>query len=331
MYIFEETKSYRPFNAPWAMKMAEEQIIDLYWERHQLDLSDDIRQFHMVDGLKTADVSHTANANLLSKILSVFTQSDVAAGELYCRLLPHVKNNEIRNLFMQNAAKEGTHQRCYATAVEELGFPDSTWTEFMEYSEMQNKIDLISGDDADLSDPLNFGKTLTRLLLAEGIALFGAFASMLNFKRFGLMMGTNKINEWSLRDEEQHVAGNILALQDVKEYLDPQRVLELDQFGQHMIQEYRNAEHKFIDLAYEMGPQQDMTADEAKGYIDYLGDYRANQLGFSPIFGASENPLSWMDWLLSGRKHMNFFEGRVSDYDHSGLEGEIDYSKYASI
>ena len=111
---------------------------------------------------------------------------------------------------MVAAARESTHQRCYAAAVEVLGFTESTWTEFMEYTQMSDKIDVMMGDETtDTSTKVGFTKTLARLFLAEGICLFGAFASMLNLRRFGLMQGTNKVNEWSLRDEEEHVSNNI--------------------------------------------------------------------------------------------------------------------------
>jgi ribonucleoside-diphosphate reductase beta chain len=330
MIIFEPTRTYHPFKAAWAMELAEEHSISLYWDKHQLEFTDDIRQYHSKDGLKTANVSHESNKNMLAKNLSVFTQSDVAVGELYCRLLPYVKNNEIRNWFMVAAARESTHQRCYAAAVEELGFPESTWGEFMEYKAMSDKIDLISAASEDLSKPINFAKTLAQLLLAEGIALFGAFASMLNLKRFGLMMGVNKINEWSLRDEERHVYGNILALNDVKSYLTDVELVELNEFIVEAVTRYRAAEHKFIELAYEMGPQEGMTEGDMKDYIDYLCDLRLERLGLDPIYGTKDNPLEWMDWLLTGRKHVNFFENRVSQYDHLGLIGGVEYDKYAS-
>ncbi len=194
--IFTQSKSYRPFKYPWAMEAVQRHAVDLYWDVHQLDFSDDRKQYHSNDGLKTDNVSHEVNQQILTKVLNLFTQMDVAAGELYCQLLPHVGNNEIRNWLMVAASRESTHQRCYAAAVEQLAFPESSWTEFMDYKEMQDKLDVMyGGEDTDPSTKKGFMKTLARLFLAEGICLFGAFASMLNLRRFGLMQGTNKVNE----------------------------------------------------------------------------------------------------------------------------------------
>jgi ribonucleoside-diphosphate reductase beta chain len=35
-----------------------------------------------------------------------------------------------------------------------------------------------------------------------------------------------------------------------------------------------------------------------------------------------ENPLPWLDWILSGDSFKNFFEGRVTDYSAAGMSGD---------
>lgn len=330
--IFTPTVAYRPFKAPKAMEMAQEHSIALYWDTHQVELSDDIKSFHTAGGLKTKTVSHESNKNMLEKVLSVFTQMDLEVGAAYCQLLPYVKNNEYRNMWMVFAARESTHQRAYALIVEELGFPESTWGEFREYKAMHDKIDVISNTAGrDNSKPLDFAKTLAQILLGEGIALFGPFSLMLNLRRSGLMMGTNIVNEWSLRDEEKHIEGNIMGLKDVKNALTPREVEELHEFIYLITRKYVEAEHAFLDMAFEMGDQEDMTLEESKQYICYLADLRLYSMGLTPIYGVDVNPLAWMDWLLSGRNHTNFFENRVTAYDHNGLVGEIDYSLYSEL
>lgn len=330
--IFTPTTAYRPFKAPKAMELAQEHAISLYWDTHQVELNDDIKQFHTKDGLKTANVSHESNRHMLEKILSLFTQMDLEVGAAYCQLLPYIKNNEWRCWYMTKAAREVTHQRAYAMIVEELGFPDSTWGEFREFKEMHDKIEVLSNvNGRDHSKPLDFAKTVAQILLGEGIALFGAFACMLNLKRSGLMMGTNLINEWSLRDEEKHVEGNIMAVNDIRTDLTESEKKELNDFILLITKRYVEAEHKFIDLVFEMGHQEGMTKQDMKDYIMYLADLRLESLGLPAYYGIEENPLDWMDWMLSGRKHNNFFETKMAAYDHTGLVGDIDYSVYAHL
>lgn len=327
--VFNISESYRPFKYPYLMEAVERHVVDLYWEVHQLDFSDDVKQYYSKDGLKTQNVSHEVNKTILTKVLNLFTQMDVAAGELYCQLLPHVGNNEVRNWFMVAGARESTHQRCYAAAVEALSFPESSWTEFMSYKQMQDKIDVMQGgDDTDPSTRKGWMKTLCRLFLAEGICLFGAFASMLNLRRFGLMQGTNKVNEWSLRDEEEHVSNNMKIFLSELENFDKQDKLEIIAYAKKITKDFVDAENHFIDLAYELGDQEGMSKDEMKSYITYLANLRMKQLGWKPVFDEVKNPLPWMDWVLSGKKHTNFFEERVTDYSHDPLKGSVDYTGY---
>ena len=327
--IFDESVSYRPFKYPFLMESVERHVVDLYWEVHQLDFSDDIKQYHSKEGLKTQNVSHEVNKQILTKVLNLFTQMDVAAGELYCQLLPHVGNNEVRNWLMVAAARESTHQRCYAAAVEALSFPESSWTEFMQYKEMQDKLDVMyGGEDTHPSTKKGFMKTFARLFLAEGICLFGAFASMLNLRRFGLMQGTNKVNEWSLRDEEEHVSNNMKIFLGELENFSKEDKMEIIAYVKKVIKSFVEAEYLFLDLVYGLGDQEDMTKQDMKDYITYLANLRLKQLGWKPIYEDVGNPLKWMDWVLSGKKHTNFFEERVADYSHDKLKGNVDYKGY---
>lgn len=328
--IFEKSESYRPFKYPYLMESVERHVVDLYWEVHQLDFSDDVKQYYSKDGMKTLNVSHEVNRQILTKVLNLFTQMDIAAGELYCQLLPYVGNNEVRNWFMVAAARESTHQRSYAAAVEALSFPESSWTEFMKFKEMQDKLDVMyGGEDTDPSTKKGFMKTLARLFLAEGICLFGAFASMLNLRRFGLMQGTNKVNEWSLRDEEEHVANNMKIFLKELDNFSKEDKREIMNYVKKITKSYVEAEHLFLDLVYEIGDQEGMSKEDMKSYIEYLANLRMKQLGWKPIYAEINNPLTWMDWVLSGKKHTNFFEERVTDYSHDTLKGLVDYGTYS--
>lgn len=313
------------------MELAVEQNIGLYWNEGQINLADDIRQYHSEDGMATDNVSHAVHKQQLSSIVSMFTQMDIEAGTLYGELIPHTKNNECKVWFSAAQNKEGVHQRSYALIVEELGFPEGKWSEFKRYAAMQDKISLMSNiDGRDHSKPLDFAKTLTQLLLSEGICLFGAFSYMLNVGRFGIMPGTNVINEWSLRDEEQHIVGNILVRTAViNEDLTKAEVIELNTFTINLVEQLVDAEHLFIDLLLELGDAEQMTKEDMKGYMTYLGQLRLNQLGLVPSVGL--NPLEWMPYILSGQKQSNFFETSDTAYDHAGLISEIDYSVYAHL
>lgn len=328
MSIFEQSVAYRPFKYAWAVEAEKKHRIDMNWHENQVDLQDDLRQFSTKNGLATKSVSHEANKNMLEKLIMLFTEMDVQVGSGYAKLLPHVGNNEIKTMWFTFAAREVTHQRGYALAAETFGYTSSDWSEFKKYKEMADKIDLLTKDLGDLSKPLNFCKQLSVVLLGEGIALFGAFACLLNLRRFGLMNGFNTVNEWSLKDEQEHVKNNIRVLKEARKVLSEAENEELDRFILATVKQYVEAEHKFFDLVFEMGDQEDMSLEDAKAFINYLGELRLYQLELLPLEDVRENPLEWIDYILSASTHTSFFENKVVDYSHNGLTGKADYSRF---
>lgn len=329
MSIFKESISYRPFSYPWAVASEKKQRVDMHWHENQVDLADDLRQYSTEGGLATQSVAHSTNKNMVDRMLMVFTEMDSSVGKGYTQLLPYVGNNEIRTCWMTQAAREVTHQRAYALGAETFGFSNEEWVKFKDYKEMQDKIDLMLEDVGDLSKPLNFAKKLAVIFLGEGIALYGAFASLLNLKRYGLLMNFNSVNEWSLKDEQEHVKFNMQVFKEILKELSEVETNELYKFVHLAVKAYVAAEHRFIDLAFELGDQEGMTKEELKDYISYLGELRLYQVDLLSVEEVRKNPLPWIDYILSGSTHTNFFENKVVDYSHAGLVGEINYSKYA--
>lgn len=334
MSVFKESGSYRPFIYPKLVEMAKTHSIDMHWSEAQVELTDDLRQYNAPNGLETKTASHETNKYIIDSILCLFTELDKTVAGGYCKLLPMAGNNEVRNWFLTVGGREVIHQRAYALAAETFGFSEADWVAFRDYKEMQDKLDIMTGVElpsTGYGDKLQFAMELSRILLGEGIGLFAAFATLLNYKRQGLLIGTNDINQWSLLDENEHVNGNILILNEVRKELTGDENVLLDKFIKTLILHYVEAEHKFIDLVFEMGEPEDLTEKELKDYIEYLGEYRAFQTGVLGEWAVRDNPIPWIEFMLTGKNHDNFFEKRVTDYSHSGLSGEVDYSIYKDL
>ena len=333
MSVFKTSEAYRPFLYSWAVEAAKKHSIDMHWHENQIELQDDLRQYNSKDGLKTKNVSHEVHKNIVDKVICLFTEMDKTVGEGYTKVLPFVRNNEIRNMMMTFASREVIHQRSYALLAETFGFSDSDWIAFADYAEMREKLDTMvdSYCTEDMRDEMKFSVGLAQLLLGEGIGLFAAFTVLLNFKRQGLFVGFNDVNSWSLKDEQEHVINNIRTLKEaMKDLTEVERILLLDIIDGLIIR-YVDAEHRFLDLVYEMGNQEDLTKEDAKDYISYLGELRRFQIGMISAGEVRSNPLPWMEWMLTGASHSNFFEKRVTDYSHSGLIGEINYNRYHNL
>ena len=40
-----------------------------------------------------------------------------------------------------------------------------------------------------------------------------------------------------------------------------------------------------------------------------------------PIYDVQKNPLTWLDTMLNAVEHMNFFEGRATEYSKASTKG----------
>jgi ribonucleoside-diphosphate reductase beta chain len=80
-------------------------------------------------------------------------------------------------------------------------------------------------------------------------------------------------------------------------------------------------EDAFIDLAFEMGGVEGLHPDEVKNYIRYIADRRLTQLGLQPVYMLEANPLPWIDQMMNGIEHANFFESRATEYSKAATKG----------
>ena len=160
-----------------------------------------------------------ADRNIITHILRLFTQSDVAVGRSYIdNLLPVIGNNELRCMLLSFAAREGVHQRAYALVNDTLNLPEENWSIFLQYKEMKDKWEFMS--TRFTNDTLQgFALNIAKQAFTEGVSLFAAFIMLLQFRLSGQMMGMGEIVKWSIRDETVHVEGLVkLFLEICKEH-----------------------------------------------------------------------------------------------------------------
>ena len=65
-----------------------------------------------------------------------------------------------------------------------------------------------------------------------------------------------------------------------------------------------------------------MTPEDIKSYIRFIADWRLRQLELPPLYGIKENPLPWLQSMLSGVEHANFFEARATEYSKAATRGQ---------
>lgn len=316
--LTEVSTTYKPFAYPEFVNHAIDHE-SMFWGEWEASLQRDVNQWK--DGTVTPE-----EKNHITQILRLFTQSDQIVGGSYVDVfLPYFKNNEVRMALLSIANRESTHMRAYALLNDTLGLPESEYRAFLEYEEMADKAEFMQDFDYLHPTPEEMGLNLARTVMNEGMSLFSAFVQLLNYQRpeaGSKMLGMCEIVEWSVRDETKHV--EVMAAL-FRRFVEDHPKIVTDEFKRAIYEMYRKGvelEDAFIDLSFGLGGPKALTKEEVKAYIRFIADRRLTQLGLKPNWNIEKNPLPWVDHIISGDTQKNFFEGRVTDYNHKGMEGE---------
>ena len=312
MSLLLDNPVYKPFRYPWAYEawMTQQRV---HWLPEEVPLADDVKDWHR--NLSAAD------RNLLTQIFRFFTQSDVEVNNCYMTHYAKVfKPTEVRMMLAAFANMETVHIAAYSHLLDTIGMPETEYSAFLHYAEMKAKYDYMK--QFGVNTKPDIAKTLAVFgAFTEGLQLFASFAILLNFPRFNKMKGMGQIVSWSVRDETLHT-NSIIRL--FREFIQENPEIWTEEFQRQLyvacstIVEHEDA---FIDLAFELGAVEGLTGAEVKRYIRYIADRRLTQLSLQPIYRIEKNPLPWLDDMLNGVEHTNFFENRATEYSKAATEG----------
>jgi ribonucleoside-diphosphate reductase beta chain len=312
--LTDERLNFKPFNYPWAYN-AWLQHEQAHWLFSEVPMLEDVKDWKKK---LTAE-----QKQFLTHIFRFFTQGDIdVAGAYVKNYLPYFPQPEIRMMLLGFSAREALHIAAYSHLIETLGLPDTMYNQFLEYESMKDKHDYVMDISAQNSTKENTAKHIAVFsAFTEGMQLFSSFIMLLNFPRHGKMKGMGQIITWSIVDETMHTE-NMLKL--FKEFIKENPAIWNDSLkGQiyTIAEKMVMLEDKFIDLAFEMGPMENLTSEDVKKYIRYIADRRLIGLGMKGIFKVKKNPLPWVEEMINAPTHTSFFENRATDYAKGALSG----------
>ncbi|MCI0753875.1 ribonucleotide-diphosphate reductase subunit beta [Teichococcus vastitatis] len=313
---------YKPFRYPWAYDawMTQQRV---HWLPEEVPMADDVKdwQKNLTD----------SERNLVTQIFRFFTQADVEVNGAYMKHYSQVfKPTEVLMMLSAFSNIETIHIAAYSHLLDTIGMPETEYQAFLKYKEMKDKYDYMQSFTVD--NKAEIAKTLAAFgAFTEGLQLFASFAILLNFPRFNKMKGMGQIVTWSVRDETLHCLSVIRLfrtfIQENPEIWTPEFRQELVTICTTIVEH----EDAFIDLAFELGGVQGMTPEDIKLYIRFIADRRLQQLGLEPHYGVEKNPLPWLDEILNAVEHMNFFEGRATEYSKASTRGSWEEAWAPSI
>jgi ribonucleoside-diphosphate reductase beta chain len=316
--VFQTRDTFKPFYYPWAYQMwlKHEQV---HWLAREVPLHEDVRDWNNKLTLE--------DQLFLRDVFLFFTQSDVdVLGGYVNDYFPYFKQPELRMMLAGFAARECVHIDAYSYLIETLGMEDNFYTEFLNVPAMRQKHEFFE----NVVSSARKGKTRDQLLTTitgisagtEGLFLFSSFVMLLNYPKNNLMKGMGQIVAWSVLDEQLHVAGLTKVANTIVEENRGWKTKESDAEIRATIELMVEFEFDFIDTVYKKKTEmRGLLKEDLKQYIRWTADKRLRDLGVTPLYGVSGDPLPWVAEMIGSQSHANFFEARETSYAKASLTG----------
>jgi ribonucleoside-diphosphate reductase beta chain len=312
-----------PFKYKWAWEKYLATCAN-HWMPQEVNMSRDIALWKDPNGL-TEDERRIVKRNL-----GFFVTADsLAANNIVLGTYRHITAPECRQFLLRQAFEEAIHTHAYQYIVESLGLDESEI--FNAYNEVQSIRDkdqfLIPFIEAIMDPNFHTGtpETDQRLLkslivfacLMEGLFFYVGFTQILALGRQNKMTGAAEQYQYILRDESMHCNFGIDLINAIKM---ENPMLWTSEFKEEIKQLFLKAvelEYRYAEDTMPRGVL-GMNASMFKGYLRYIANRRATQIGLEPMFPNEENPFPWMSEMIDLKKERNFFETRVIEYQTGG-------------
>ena len=312
-----------PFKYKWAWEKYLATCAN-HWMPQEVNMTRDIALWKDPNGLTDDE------RRLVKRNLGFFVTADsLAANNIVLGTYRHITAPECRQFLLRQAFEEAIHTHAYQYITESLGLDEAEiFNAYNEVQSIRDKDQFLIPFISVISDP-NFktgtheaDQTLLKSLivfacLMEGLFFYVGFTQILALGRQNKMTGAAEQYQYILRDESMHCNFGIDLINQLK--------LENPNLWTPEFKEEINALFmKAVELEYRYAEDTmprgvlGLNASMFKGYLRYIANRRAQQIGLEPLFPNEENPFPWMSEMIDLKKERNFFETRVIEYQSGG-------------
>jgi len=312
-----------PFKYKWAWEKYLATCAN-HWMPQEINMSRDIALWKDPNGLTDDE------RRLVKRNLGFFVTADsLAANNIVLGTYRHISAPECRQFLLRQAFEEAIHTHAYQYIVESLGLDEGEiFNAYHEVKSIRDKDEFLIPFIDTLTDP-NFvtgtpeadQKLLKSLIvfacLMEGLFFYVGFVQILALGRQNKMTGAAEQYQYILRDESMHCNFGIDLINTIK-LENPH--LWTAEFRDEIKSLFRRA----VDLEYAYAEDTmprgvlGLNAPMFKGYLRFIANRRAQQIGLDALFPQEENPFPWMSEMIDLKKERNFFETRVIEYQTGG-------------
>jgi ribonucleoside-diphosphate reductase beta chain len=312
-----------PFKYKWAWEKYLAGCAN-HWMPQEINMSRDIAQWKDPNGLTPEE------RRIITRNLGFFVTADsLAANNIVLGTYRHITAPECRQYLLRQAFEEAIHTHAYQYIVESLGLDEAeVFNAYQEVQSIRDKdeflipfIDVVMDQNFKTGTPENDQKLLRSLIvfacLMEGLFFYVGFTQILALGRQNKMTGAAEQYQYILRDESMHCNFGIDLINQIK--------LENPHLWTAAFrEEIKGLFMKAVELEYRYAEDTmprgvlGLNAPMFKGYLRFIANRRAQQIGIDQLFEGEENPFPWMSEMIDLKKEKNFFETRVTEYQTGG-------------
>lgn len=312
-----------PFKYKWAWEKYLATCAN-HWMPQEVNMTRDIALWKDPNGL-TEDERRIVKRNL-----GFFVTADsLAANNIVLGTYRHITAPECRQFLLRQAFEEAIHTHAYQYIVESLGLDESEiFNAYNEVPSIREKdqflipfIDAISDPNFQTGTHQNDQTLLKSLIvfacLMEGLFFYVGFTQILALGRQNKMTGAAEQYQYILRDESMHCNFGIDLINQLKLENPHLWTAEFKAEIKALFMRAVELEYRYAEDTMPRGVL-GMNASMFKGYLRYIANRRAQQIGLETLFPNEENPFPWMSEMIDLKKERNFFETRVIEYQSGG-------------
>jgi ribonucleoside-diphosphate reductase beta chain len=312
-----------PFKYKWAWEKYLATCAN-HWMPQEVNMTRDIALWKDPNGL-TPD-----ERRIVMRNLGFFVTADsLAANNIVLGTYRHITAPECRQFLLRQAFEEAIHTHAYQYIVESLGLDESEI--FNAYNEVQSIrdkdqflipfIEAIMDPNFHTGTPETDQKLLKSLIvfacLMEGLFFYVGFTQILALGRQNKMTGAAEQYQYILRDESMHCNFGIDLINQLKAENPQLWTSEFKAEIKALFEKAVELEYRYAEDTMPRGVL-GMNASMFKGYLRYIANRRATQIGLEALYPNEENPFPWMSEMIDLKKERNFFETRVIEYQSGG-------------
>jgi ribonucleoside-diphosphate reductase beta chain len=312
-----------PFKYKWAWEKYLATCAN-HWMPQEVNMNQDIALWKDPNGL-TED-----ERRIIKRNLGFFVTADsLAANNIVLGTYRHITAPECRQFLLRQAFEEAIHTHAYQYIVESLGLDEAEiFNAYHEVASIRDKdeflvpfIDVIMDPNFKTGTPETDQTLLKSLIvfacLMEGLFFYVGFTQILALGRQNKMKGASNQYQYILRDESMHCNFGIDMINAIKNENPHLWTAAFKAEIRALFEKAVQLEYRYAEDTMPRGVL-GMNASMFKGYLRYIANRRATQIGLDELFPNEENPFPWMSEMIDLKKERNFFEERVIEYQSGG-------------